>query len=167
LADDEADLYVVAAETVGDVASRGAPVIAWGPAGLMRAAFLLGCVDYMREPWTPEELELRARAVLARVPRSHAFPWGELRLDGDSLALPAAVVQLTRHEARILRTLLRARGETVPREALAYAVDGTARRASGRSIDVHVSAIRRKVRAAAPAAGRFIVCVRGMGYLIP
>ena len=32
------------------------PVIAHGPAGLMRSAFLAGCADYLRDPWTPEEL---------------------------------------------------------------------------------------------------------------
>jgi hypothetical protein len=161
------DLYVVPARDAADLPARGAPVIAWGPPSLMRSAFLAGCDDYLRDPWTPEELELRAHAALSRARRRWRFPWGEASLDGDTLLLPGAAAALTRHESLILRALMRARGEPVPRAALAYALDGTPRRASGRAIDMHVSAIRGKVRAVLPAAGRFIVCVRGQGYLIP
>lgn len=167
LPSDEVALYVVPAAEVEELPARGVPVIAWGPAGMMRAAFLGGCDDYLRDPWTPEELGLRAHAALSRVRPRCQFPWGEVSFEGDTLLLPGAAAALTHHESLILRALLRARSRPVPRTALAYSLDGTPRRAAGRVIDAHVSAIRRKVRKAFPDAGRFIVCIRGQGYMVP
>jgi DNA-binding response OmpR family regulator len=176
---DEPDLYVAPAALVKDLAAGGTPVIACGPAGLLRTAFLDGCDDYLRDPWTPEELGLRALAVLARGARRCRFPWGEISLEGQRLCTPGGTVPLTFHQTRILAALLRARGRPVPRAALAHAM-GRAPGASGgpgaprapgrpmsRAIDVHVAALRRCMRAAVPASGRFIVCVRGQGYMVP
>ncbi len=170
----EADLAIVPAGSL-DPAERGGgtwpvPLIAYGPPALLRTGFLAGCADYLRDPWTPQELALRAEAVLARVPRGHAFPWGVLRLRGCTLRGPGAQLTLTAVEARILEALLAARGRPVPREALALCArrGRVARPAGSRALDMHVSALRRKVRAAFPAAGpRFITAVRGEGYLVP
>ena len=166
---DEADLVVIDARDLqpapGDARTATSPLlIAHGPAGLMRAAFLAGCADYLREPWTPQELALRAEAALARRRAAARFPWGRLDWDGDSLCIPGGPVSLTRQQARILRVLLERRGSTVSRAALAALLGG---QASSRCIDVQVSRIRRTVRAAVPAAGRFIVGVRRQGYLVP
>ena len=166
---DEADLVVVAARDLrppsSDARSAGSPpVIAHGPAGLMRAAFLAGCADYLREPWTPQELALRAEAALARRRATAEFPWGRLDWDGDTLRTPRGPVFLTRQQAVILRVLLDRRGGTVARAALAVLLGEPP---ASRCIDVQVSRIRRAVRAAVPAAGRFIVGVRRQGYLVP
>ncbi len=168
---EEADLAVAAVELLaGGEAGRPPipgrpPTIAWGPPGMMRAAFLAGCVDYLREPWTPEELALRAEAALARRASSHDFPWGRARWEGDTLCTPGGTTTLTRQQAVILRALLCRRGSPVPRAALAALLGSPANR--GRGLDVQVSEIRRRVRVAEPGAGRFIVGVRGQGYLIP
>jgi len=168
---DEADLLVL---PVGDLdrlppafrpPAGGAAVIAHGPAGLMRTGFLAGCADYLRDPWTPEELALRAEAVLSRRETSQEFPWGPVRFEGDALRAPRGLAPLTRQQAVILRALLRRRGRPVPRAALACLLGAGAR--DSRTVDVQVSAIRRRVRAVAPEAGRFIVCVRRQGYMIP
>jgi DNA-binding response OmpR family regulator len=164
---DEVDLYIVPAGEVEELPERGVPVIAWGPTGLMRSAFLAGCHDYLRDPWTPEELGLRALAALARAERHYEFPWGEVSFEGKDLRTPAGLTPLPLHEARILKTLLRARGEPVPRAALAYSLGRPPGREGSRAIDVHVAALRRKVRSSIPAAGRFIMCVRGQGYMVP
>jgi hypothetical protein len=171
LSDDEADLFVVDARQAADLSGGGVPVIAHGPAGLMRSAFLAGCSDYLKDPWTPEELGLRAQAALARQRACWEFPWGAARLIHDELLTPRGRAMLTHHEAVILRALMRQRGRPVPREALSCLL-GSARgaapcREASRRIDVHVSSLRRRVRAAAPEAGRFIICVRGQGYMIP
>jgi len=163
----EPDLYVASAARAGELAGRSAPVIACGPARLLRGAFLDGCADFLREPWAPEELELRALAVLARARRDHTFSWGTVSFEGQDLVAPKGVVRLTHHESRVLRLLLRARGEPVPRDAIAYELWGNPQPARGRAIDAHVAALRRKVRRAVPEAARFIVAVRGKGYLIP
>ena len=168
-AGDEADVLVLPARDLDRLpeASRppagSAAVIAYGPAGLMRAGFLAGCVDYLRDPWTPEELALRAEAALARREVSYEFSWGRLRFEGDTVRAPRGQAPLTRQQAVILRALLRRRGRPVPRAALACLLGA----GNGRGVDVQVSAIRRRVRAAAPEAGRFIVCVRRQGYMIP
>jgi hypothetical protein len=164
---DGVDLYVAPASAIPELPSNGPPVIAWGPAALMRTSFLAGCEDYLREPWTPEELGLRALAALARVTRRYRFSWGEIFFEGNDLRAPGGLVPLTVRESRILRMLLRARGTPVPRPALAWSIGGGKGRTEGRTIDVHVSAIRRKVRRAVPLSGRFIVSVRGQGYMVP
>ena len=166
LPDDEVDLFVVAARDIGDLAQRGVPVIAHGSIAFLRGAFLAGCADYLREPWTPEELALRARAVLSRQGSRWEFPWGELRLAGGELHTPRGRTALTHHEAVILRALLRQRGRPVPRAAFACLLGGGAGGLGSRSIDVHISALRRRLRAVVPESGRFIVCVRGQGYMI-
>ena len=163
--DGEADLVVMPAERLDSSVALAAPVIAWGPAGLLRAAFLHGCVDYLREPWTAEELLVRADAALSRRPSRFEFPWGTVRWDGDALHTPRGPVALTRRQSVILHALLRRRGQPVPREALAALLGAGAARGS-RRVDVHISAIRRRIRAAEPRAGAFITCVRRQGYMI-
>ncbi len=168
LPEDEVDLFVVGARSVGCLPQGGIPVIAHGPAGLMRSAFLGGCADYLRDPWTPEELALRAQSAIARAHACFEFPWGEARLEGHGLCTPGGRAPLSHHEALILRALLRQRGRPVPRAALACLLgSGALRGAGSRRIDVHVSALRRRVRSVVPEAGRFIVCVRGQGYMVP
>ena len=163
---DEVDLYVVPAAEVRELPAGGAPVIGWGPAGMLRTAFLSGCEDYLKDPWTPEEFAMRALAALARAARRFEFPWGTVFFEAKDLQTPAGLITLTLHESRILRALLRARGQPVPRTALAYSSAGTPGPAGSRAVDVHIAAVRRKVRAVIPAAGRFIVCVRGQGYMV-
>jgi DNA-binding response OmpR family regulator len=57
----------------------------------------------------------------------------------------------------------------VPRSALACLLGGRnpGARDGSRSLDVHISALRRCLRDAVPESGRFIVCVRGQGYMVP
>lgn len=164
---DEADLYVVPAAGAPGLPGRGVPVIAWGPVELMRTAFLAGCDDFLKEPWTPEELGLRAHAALSRAERRYSFPWGEVSFEGKDLRTPAGLAVLTLHESRILRALLRNRGRPVPREALAYSIADAPPSRASRAVDVHIVAVRKKVRCAVRDAGRFIVCVRGQGYMVP
>ncbi len=149
-----------------ETAAAGVPMIAWGPADRMRSAWLSGCDDYLREPWGPEELALRAQAVLSRAARRFSFSWGELGLDGDELQTPGGMVALTRREAVVLAALLRARGTPVPRAALSYALTGREGSARSRAIDMQISGIRGKMGRAVPGALPFIVCVRGQGYMV-
>jgi hypothetical protein len=163
---DRVDVYATPAGAVGDLPGTGVPVMAWGPSGGLRSAFLSGCEDYLREPWSPEELELRALRLADRARRGYSFPWGEASFDGDTLLTPGGTVCLTRHESVILHALLRSRGSPVAREALFLLAWGRPGPAGSRAVDMHVAGVRRKVRAAVPAAGRFISCVRGQGYMV-
>jgi DNA-binding winged helix-turn-helix (wHTH) protein len=154
-------------ESVVRVRPVSVPVIACGPAALMRSSFLSGCADFLREPWQPEELGLRALGVLQRMRKRFEFPWGSLSLQGTLLETPTGEVMLTFHESRILRALLMGRGGPVSRQALSYFLWGNPGPAGSRVVDVHVAAIRKKVSSAVPEAGRFIRAVRREGYVIP
>ena len=161
----------------------GAVLLAYGPPGRLRGAFLAGCDDYLREPWSPEELECRLeRACRARrgtQPRSAGFAWGELGLSGMQARTPCGEASLSLAEARILAVLLARRGEAVSREVLAYAVWGRPAPAGSRALDVHVAGLRRKLRrllppgeaarapgAPARGAGALIRALRGAGYAL-
>jgi DNA-binding response OmpR family regulator len=112
--------------------------------------------------------------VLSRQRTRWEFPWGDARLERDTLHTPRGCAVLTHNEAMILRALLRQRGRPVPRAALACLLGGMRSESAGRHgsaqsrrIDVQISALRRRVREVVPEAGRFIVCVRSQGYMIP
>ena len=55
----------------------------------------------------------------------------------------------------------------MPREALAYSIADAPPSRASRAVDVHIVAVRKKVRGAMREAGRFILCVRGQGYMVP
>ena len=168
LPDEQTDLRVAPIDAIESL-PEGSPVpfIAYGPGSSVRRAYLEGCADYIKEPWVPEELGLRALAVLERTPCGIRFPWGFVRLEGSTLVAPCGSIVLTHREARILRVLLLRRGSPVGRSALALQAWGFPLPAGSRRIDVHVAGIRRKVAEAIPAAGRLIVSVRREGYMVP
>jgi len=162
----DADLWIVPAAAAAEAiaAARGAPVIAHGPPAALRAAFLAGCADYLREPWTPVELVERAAAALAR---SHRVAVGGIRLEGARLVGPRGSADLTGHEAALMRLLASRAGVAVDRTSLAWAITGRRPVPGSRSVDMHVSALRAKLAAvAAGADGPRIKAVRGRGYLL-
>ena len=148
------------------------PLIAYGPESELPRLFLAGCTDYLRDPWTPEELELRVlRALHAAETAARFGDGGALRLSGRVLSGPVGRVGLGAQEAEILRMLLANRGSTVTRDALFYAIWGRPPDRRSRAVHMHVTALRRHLAAVAepaettrPTAGRLIVTVRGRGY---
>ena len=122
------------------------PVLAYGPEQSLAAALLRGCVDYLRDPWTLTELELRVtRWLEARVP---ARRFGGLWLEGTTLHGPTAAVPLSAAEARLLEMLLHNAGRVTSRDALFYRLWGRLPTTRSRVVDVHVAALRRKCRTA-------------------
>jgi DNA-binding response OmpR family regulator len=169
--EEDVDLYIAPAQTAISLLSKDSatcvPVIASGKAAHMRAALLAGAADYLRDPWTPEELELRAFAAIEKRAALFDFPWGSVSLEGTGLRVNDGELALTYNESKILRSLLLNRGSPVPRSALAYRLWGRPGPAGSRAVDMHVAAIRKKIATAVPAAGRLIWAVRNEGYLIP
>ena len=160
------------------------PVLAYGPEHSLAAALLRGCVDYLRDPWTLTELELRVNRWLeARLP---ARRFGGLWLEGTTLHGPTAAVSLSAAEARLLEMLLHNAGRVTSRDALFYRLWGRLPTTPSRVVDVHVAALRRKCRIAtggddasggdaagdgapggdAGSGGLTITAVRGEGYLL-
>ncbi|MCY4377579.1 MAG: hypothetical protein OXC31_27790, partial [Spirochaetaceae bacterium] len=66
------------------------PLIAFGPDSELPRLFLAGCADYLRDPWTPEEFELRALRTIEAAEGAAQFGDGRaLRLLGRTLSGPA------------------------------------------------------------------------------
>jgi DNA-binding response OmpR family regulator len=130
----------------------------------------LGADDYVAKPFGPRELLARIRAV---VRRTQADVIGErLSASGVVVDVPAREVrvegepvELTGVEFDILVALLRRAGRVVPRSAL---LDEAGRQdvvVGERTVDVHVSRLRRKL-GDDPRAPRLIKTVRGIGYVL-
>lgn len=135
----------------------------------------MGADDYLPKPFNPRELVARIRAVQRRAaplriaPGSSGVPEplavGDVELEPGTRTVRRAgeVVALTSVEFSVLETLLRAAGKAVSREELARAALGRDLSPYDRSIDVHVSSLRRKLGRRVGASER-IRSVRGIGY---
>ncbi len=130
----------------------------------------LGADDYIPKPFNPRELLARIRAVLRRG-RAQAAGGGapvivgDLRLDpGGRRALRSGQpVELTGTEYSLLEALLREAGSVVKREVLYREVLGRRPVPYDRSLDVHISNLRRKL-GSLPDGGERIKSLRGVGY---
>ena len=132
----------------------------------------IGADDYVPKPFDPRELVARIRAVLRRSLGSHGEAAADESLTvGDiSLALFSRTavcnglpVELTGAEFNMLELLLRRAGMVVTREELAQAALGRPLSAFDRSVDVHVSRLRKKL-GFVPNGEERIRPVRGIGY---
>ncbi|NJK89745.1 MAG: response regulator [Myxococcales bacterium] len=132
----------------------------------------LGADDYLPKPFNPRELLARVQAVLRRSLDSASKPAvlkvGPLTVDTARRVarLGEDEVDLTSTEFDLLRTLVAQAGEVVAREHLMEAARGSEFASFDRSVDVHVSHIRRKL-GDDPKRPRWIKTVRGIGYFVP
>ncbi len=159
-----ADLYVLPAQLflVLPEGSLKAPVFAFGHEGYMVACFERGCMDYLREPWTMDELAARSLRILrCRVSLAGSM----LVITGRNIATERGSVRLTEEEFRILRLLVLNLNKPVPRASLCSALNGFLEENS-RAPDVHISAIRRKFRAILPNGTMALRACRGKGYML-
>ncbi|MCC6163601.1 MAG: response regulator transcription factor [Acidobacteria bacterium] len=132
----------------------------------------IGADDYVPKPFNPRELTARIRAVLRRVETPFVGHDRETLAVDDVVLDPAArtvdrngeLVDLTAVEFDILRALLADAGQTVTREAIAEHVLGRRFEPFDRSVDMHISRLRRKL---GPRAGgdERIKTIRGIGYI--
>ena len=136
----------------------------------------LGADDYLPKPFNPRELIARIRAVQRRtdgeaVTANASQLSAELQI-GDIVLCPAnrsvkqndQPIELTSVEFTLLEILLRQAGEVISREELVEKVLGRRLSAYDRSIDVHVSALRKKLGKQCGTDER-IKTIRGIGYL--
>ncbi len=133
----------------------------------------IGADDYLPKPFNPRELVARIRAVLRRTetplteqPESGKLRVGDVELNcGSRTVLHCGQdVDLTSVEFAILEALLRQAGQVVSRGELVRKALGRELSAYDRSIDVHVSSLRRKLGQQA-GTGELIKTVRNVGYL--
>jgi two-component system response regulator CpxR len=132
----------------------------------------LGADDYLAKPFNPRELVARLRAILRRATSSGPSATSQpvhlagvdLHPDSRSVTCAGKPVTLTGAEFDLLFTFLRNPGKIISREDLTQAALGRPMSPMDRSIDVHVSNLRRKL---GPYDGEQerIKAIRGSGYV--
>jgi two-component system response regulator CpxR len=125
----------------------------------------LGADDYLPKPFNPRELAARIRAILRRMepnPASNRIEANGVTLDPGSREVYCSGrrVELTTIEFDILEHLMRAAGRVLSRDALMEAMYNRKATAFDRSMDMHISHLRRKLETERP----LIKTVRGVGY---
>ncbi len=132
----------------------------------------LGADDYLPKPFNPRELVARLRAILRRAsgggPAAASQPIHladvELHPESRSVTCSGKPVSLTGAEFDLLYTFLRSPGKIISREDLTQAALGRPMSPMDRSIDVHVSNLRRKLGSYDGDQER-IKAIRGSGYV--
>jgi DNA-binding response OmpR family regulator len=131
----------------------------------------LGADDYVPKPCNPRELLARIRAVMRRAPAvavsedHHTIVQDDLELNQGNRTLTRAgePVELTSTEFSILLALLQHRGEVVTKRDLYVSALGREPVPHDRSVDMHVSNLRRKL-GPDPRGDNRIETIRGIGY---
>jgi two-component system response regulator CpxR len=131
-----------------------------------------GADDYLPKPFHPRELLARIRAILRRTNANttataeNSIQAGDVTLDPRtrSVRVEGELIELTSAEFDLLRVLLAAAGRVVTREELFRAVLGREFSVFDRSIDNHVSSLRKKLGSRVNGIER-IKSVRGTGYI--
>ncbi|MBP6700117.1 MAG: response regulator transcription factor [Halioglobus sp.] len=130
----------------------------------------MGADDYLPKPCNPRELAARLRAILRRSrstidgATSSELVVGQTCLNSAErrAAFGGTELQLTSAEFKLLAVLLERAGTVVDKESLCRQALGRKLAAYDRSVDVHISKLRRKL--AALGGANVIVSVRGSGY---
>jgi DNA-binding response OmpR family regulator len=134
----------------------------------------LGADDYLAKPFNPRELVARIRAILRRAgnraPRSAGTDIVEvgpikLNMSNHQVRVAGDIVVLTGAELRVLELLMRSTGQVLSRDLLTEQALGRKLAAYDRSIDTHISNLRRKLNLVAGKDPE-IKNIRGSGYIL-
>lgn len=125
----------------------------------------LGADDYLPKPFNPRELVARIRAIFRRM--EPGLTGSRIEVNGVALdpgarevVLDGKKVELTTIEFDILEHLMRAAGRVLSRDALMEALYNRKATPFDRSMDMHISHLRKKLESERP----IIKTIRGVGY---
>lgn len=131
-----------------------------------------GADDYLAKPFNVEELKLRIDAVLRRTHVPEAEDSDQQELDGLTIDRRAQevrahgeLIELTPTQQNLLWTLLKNKDEVLPKPYLYAAVLNRSYSSYDRSLDMHLSRVRRKLNEAGWAGSR-LKTVHGKGYCL-
>ncbi|MBV9242952.1 MAG: response regulator [Acidobacteria bacterium] len=133
----------------------------------------IGADDYLPKPFNPRELAARLRAILRRAFSENGEPDGSEKLDVDGIQLSPASrsavlegkeLNLTSVEFGLLHELLKDAGKIVKKEDLSETVLERKLSPYDRSLDMHISNLRKKLGPRADGSER-IKTIRSVGYI--
>ena len=128
----------------------------------------LGADDYVGKPFSPREIVLRARALMKRASSGAAEPEprrvGPLEIDAFRrlVRVNAEPVALTATEFKLMEALARHPGRAFTRDELLARAFGPDYNGMDRTVDAHITNIRRKLEPL--GASQCILTVHGVGY---
>ena len=130
----------------------------------------MGADDYITKPFNAREIVARIRALLRRSQFTQSAPPAQLRigalqldLDQRTLTVDGKGIDLTRTEFTLLQLLMANPGHTFTRDELLEKSMGYAYEGMGRTLDTHMSNLRKKIEPD-PSAPTYIQTVFGVGY---
>jgi two-component system, OmpR family, response regulator CpxR len=130
----------------------------------------LGADDFLHKPWLTQELAARVRTILRRNSAGvssfgHLSKVNDLELNRlrRTVRKGGETITLTTAEFDLLELLVQSAGQVTPREEIAARILGHPLNFNDRSVDMHISNLRKKLELGANGTGR-IRAVRGVGY---
>jgi len=121
----------------------------------------IGADDYVVKPFSVRELAARVRAIARRRVVEAPIVSGSINLDRNrrEVSVSGELIELTMKEFELLSVLMEEPGRTVPRQELYSRVWDPIWIGSGKTLDVHVAGLRKKL-----GDPTYIETVRGVGY---
>jgi len=134
------------------------PVIAYGSHYYLTQTFHTGCFDYLKEPWTPEELFLRLERIIIKLNETSSQILQKIRNKSSEKE-----IYFSYQEMQIIKTLLKQKGNPVNRKVFLQVLwNDKLPLDKSRVIDVHVSNIKKKLKCL--NINMNISSIRGIGY---